>query len=64
MFSGKSPDIALTLEKCLIKGKIIVCFRWIERFFYELHDFSWYVQVIACHFYKSNEGEPMDGNLK
>ena len=28
-----SPEIALTLEKCLIQGKIIVCFPWIERFF-------------------------------
>ena len=26
------PEIALTLEKCLIQGKIIVCFPWIERF--------------------------------
>ena len=51
------PEIALTLEKCLIQGKIIVFFRWIERFFYELCDFSWYL-------HKSNEGEPMDGNLK
>ena len=37
------PEIALTLEKCLIQGKIIVCFPWIERFFYELCDFSWYL---------------------
>ena len=27
------PEIALTLEKCLIQGKIIVCFPWIERIF-------------------------------
>ena len=27
------PEIALTLEKCLIQGKIIVCFTWTERFF-------------------------------
>ena len=37
------PEIALTLEKCLIQGKIIVCFPWIECFFYELCDFSWYL---------------------
>ena len=27
------PEIALTLEKCLIQGKIIVCFPWTERIF-------------------------------
>ena len=27
-------------------------------------DFSWYLQVIARYFRKSNEGKPMDGNLK
>ena len=47
-----------------IQGKIIVCLPWTEYFFYELWDFSWYLQVIARHLYESNEGEPMDGNLK
>ena len=56
-------EIALTLEKCLIQGKIIVCFPWIERFFYELCDI-FYIFIIARRFYKSNEGKPMDGNLK
>ena len=27
------PEIALTLEKCIIQGKIIVCFTWTKRFF-------------------------------
>ena len=27
------PEIALTLEKCIIQGKIIVCFTWTEHFF-------------------------------
>ena len=27
------PEIALTLEKCIIQGKIIVCFTWTERLF-------------------------------
>ena len=53
------PEIALTLEKCLIQGKIIVCFPWIERFFMKCAIF-----LDARRFYKSNEGEPMDGNLK
>ena len=58
------PEIALTLEKSLIQGETIVCFPWIERFFYELYNFSWNLQVIARRFYKSNVGEPMDGNWK
>ena len=58
------PEIALTFEKCIIQGKIIVCFTWTESSFHELCDFSWYLQVIARRFYESNEGEPTDGNLK
>ena len=50
------PEIALTLEKCIIQGKI----TWIEHFFYELCTFSWYLQV---NYYKSNKGEPIDGKL-
>ena len=53
-------------EKRLIQGNIIVFFPWNERFFCELCNFSWYLQVITRRFYKRNEGGPVDkdGNLK
>ena len=49
------PEIALTLEKCLIQGKnhCLLYLNW--ALFYELCDFSWYLQVITSRFYKSGQ---------
>ena len=57
------PEIALTLEKCLIQGKIIVCFTWTEHFF---TNYAIFLDIFKLSHVTSsiNEGEPMDGDLK
>ena len=58
------PEIALTLEKCLIQGKILFAFVKLSAFLWIMQFFLISSSYIAHRFYKSNEGEPMDGNLK
>ena len=57
------PEIALTLEKCLIQGQIIVCFTWTEHFFM---NYAIFLDIFKLSHVTSsiNEGKPMDGDLK
>ena len=67
MFSGKSPWNSIELGKILIQGKnhCLLYLNWVLFMKYAIFlDICKFSHVASTKEDKSNEGEPMDGNLK